>query len=182
MKFQKRTYNALSYDRDYKSFYPIAVTKIDFNGKQENILLSDLKIGDRIMVRNQEIIPVDAILINGEGNIDNSFITGESAAVTKKPGDKIFAGGKQIGSILELEVIKNVDQSYLTQLWNKEAFRKHETGLDTLTNTISKYFTFIILGITLIAGIYWARIDLEKMFQVVSAILIVACPLSLIHI
>ncbi|MBV2164960.1 MAG: heavy metal translocating P-type ATPase metal-binding domain-containing protein, partial [Kaistella sp.] len=177
--FQKRTYSALSYDRDYKSFYPIAVTKVDFNGKQENILLSDLKVGHRIMVRNQEIIPVDAILINGEGNIDNSFITGESASVPKKPGDKIFAGGKQVGSALELEVIKTVNQSYLTQLWNKEAFRKHETGLDTLTNHISKYFTFIILGITLIAGIYWGRIDFEKMFQVVAAILIIACPCAL---
>lgn len=177
--FQQRTYSALSYDRDYKSFYPIAVTKVDFEGKQEHILLSDLKIGDRIMVRNQEIIPVDAILINGEGNIDNSFITGESASVPKKAGDKIFAGGKQIGSALELEVIKNVNQSYLTQLWNKEAFKKFETGLDTLTNEISKYFTFIILGITLIAGIYWAQIDFEKMFQVVAAILIIACPCAL---
>ncbi|MDO4225520.1 MAG: heavy metal translocating P-type ATPase metal-binding domain-containing protein, partial [Bergeyella zoohelcum] len=177
--FQKRTYNALSYDRDYKSFYPIAVTKIDFGGRQTNVLLSELKVGDRIMVRNQEIIPVDAILISGEGNIDNSFITGESATIRKEAGDKIFAGGKQIGSVLELEVIKNVDQSYLTQLWNKEAFKKHETGLDTLTNEISKYFTFIILGITLLAGLYWARVDWEKMFQVVSAILIVACPCAL---
>ncbi|TXF76154.1 heavy metal translocating P-type ATPase [Chryseobacterium sp.] len=177
--FQKRTYSALSYDRDYKSFYPIAVTKVDFDGKQENIVLSDLKIGDRIMVRNQEIIPVDAILIKGEGNIDNSFITGESASIPKKAGDKIFAGGKQLGSALELEVIKTVNQSYLTQLWNKEAFRKYDTGLDTLTNEISKYFTFIILGITLIAGLYWGRTDSEKMFQVISAILIIACPCAL---
>ncbi|WHF50596.1 heavy metal translocating P-type ATPase metal-binding domain-containing protein [Chryseobacterium gotjawalense] len=177
--FQKRTYSALSYDRDYKSFYPIAVTKVDFDGKQQNILLNELKIGDRIMVRNQEIIPVDAILIQGEGNIDNSFITGESASIPKKPGDKIFAGGKQVGSVLELEVIKNVNQSYLTQLWNKEAFKKFETGLDTMTNDLSKYFTFIILGITLIAGIYWGQHDFEKMFQVVAAILIVACPCAL---
>lgn len=177
--FQKRTYNFLSYDRDYKSFYPIAVTRVDFNGKQENILLSELGVGDRIMVRNQEIIPVDSILIKGEGNIDNSFITGESAHISKKPGDKIFAGGKQSGSVLELEVIKSVDQSYLTQLWNKEAFKKFETGLDTMTNTISKYFTIIILAITLVAGIYWSTVDLEKMFQVVSAILIVACPCAL---
>lgn len=177
--FQKQTYNALSYDRDYKSFYPIAVTKVDFSGKQENILLNELQVGDRIMVRNQEIIPVDAILIQGEGNIDNSFITGESASIPKKPGDKIFAGGKQIGSALELEVIKTVNQSYLTQLWNKEAFKKFETGLDTMTNDISKYFTLIILGITLIAGIYWAQHDFERMFQVVAAILIVACPCAL---
>lgn len=177
--FQKRTYSSLSYDRDYKSFYPIAVTKVDFGGKQQNILLSEIKIGDRILVRNQEIIPVDAVLINGDGNIDNSFITGESESISKQPGDKIFAGGKQIGSSLELEVIKNVDQSYLTQLWNKEAFKKHETGLDTLINKISKYFTFIILGIALVSGIYWSFIDLEKMFQVISAILIIACPCAL---
>lgn len=177
--FQKRTYSALSYDRDYKSFYPIAVTKVDFNGVQQNILLSELKVGDRIMVRNQEIIPVDAVLIKGEANIDNSFITGESASIPKKAGDKIFAGGKQVGAILELEVIKNVNQSYLTQLWNKETFKKIESGLDTMTNKLSKYFTFIILGITLIAGIYWIRTDFEKMFQVVSAILIVACPCAL---
>ncbi len=177
--FQKRTYNALSYDRDYKSFYPIAVTKVDFEGHQQNILLNELQIGDRIMVRNQEIIPVDVILIKGEGNIDNSFITGESASIPKQPGDKIFAGGKQIGSVLELEVIKTVNQSYLTQLWNKEAFKKYETGLDTLTNRISKYFTFIILGITLLSAIYWAQEDFEKMFQVVAAILIVACPCAL---
>jgi len=177
--FQKRTYSALSYDRDYKSFYPIAVTKVDFNGKQDNILLSDLKIGDRIMVRNQEIIPVDAVLINGEGNIDNSFITGESASIPKKAGDKIFAGGKQIGSALELEVIKTVNQSYLTQLWNKEAFKKYETGLDNLTKKFQNISLFIILAITLIAGIYWGRIDFEKMFQVVAAILIIACPCAL---
>ena len=177
--FQKRTYLTLSYDRDYKSFYPIAVTKVETGGKQENILLSELKVGDRIMVRNQEIIPVDSILINGEGNIDNSFITGESATIDKKPGDKIFAGGKQVGSILELEVIKNVDQSYLTQLWNKEAFKKHETGLDTITNKVSKYFTAVILLITLISAIYWYPINTETMFQVISAILIIACPCAL---
>ncbi len=176
--FQQRTYSALSYDRDYKSFYPIAVTRIN-HGKQENILLSELQVGDRILVRNQEIIPVDAILISGDGNIDNSFITGESATVTKNPGDKIFAGGKQVGAVLELEVIKNVDQSYLTQLWNKEAFRRRESNLDTLTNKISQYFTPVLLLIATGAGIYWSSVDTEQMFQVISAILIIACPCAL---
>lgn len=177
--FQKRTYSALSYDRDYKSFYPIAVSRIQNEDEVENILLSELKIGDRIRVRNEEIIPVDSILIAGDAHIDNSFITGESSSIAKYPGDRIYAGGKQIGSVLELEVIKNVDQSYLTQLWNKEAFSTKETGLDNLTNQISKYFTLVILSITLIAGIYWSTVDFEKMFQVISAVLIVACPCAL---
>lgn len=177
--FQKRTYSALSYDRDYKSFYPIAVTRVDFGGKQEHILLSEIKKGDRILVRNQEIIPVDAILIQGEGNIDNSFITGEAATVKKKSGDRIYAGGKQVGQALELEVVKEVDQSYLTQLWNREVFQKQDPGLDTLVNRVSRYFTFVILGVALLAGIYWVQVSRETALQVVSAILIIACPCAL---
>src|SRR5690606_17848245 len=137
--FQQQSYKSLAFDRDYKSFYPIAVIKIS-EGMEAPTLVSDLKIGDRIVIRNEEIIPADAILMKGEAMIDNSFVTGESRLISKIPGDKIFAGGKQSGTALELEIIKEVDQSYLTQLWNNEAFRKSESGLNRLTNTISRYF------------------------------------------
>src|SRR5690606_27643240 len=120
--FQQRTYKALAFDRDYKSFYPIAVIRLH-NGIEEPILSSDLKVGDRILIRNEEIIPADGILMKGEAMIDNSFVTGESKLIQKNPGDKIFAGGKQSGQAIELEVIKEVNQSYLTQLWNNEAFQ-----------------------------------------------------------
>lgn len=178
--FQQRTYKSLAFDRDYKSFYPIAVTKVDFEN-QENILISELKIGDRILIRNQEIIPADAILIKGEAHIDNSFITGESKLLEKNPGDKIFAGGKQSGAIIELEIIKEVNQSYLTQLWNNDAFKKEYTSMETITNKVSKYFVFVILTITIFSGLYWFFIEknVSQMFQVISAILIVACPCAL---
>ncbi|MCB9202736.1 MAG: heavy metal translocating P-type ATPase metal-binding domain-containing protein [Flavobacteriales bacterium] len=176
--FQQRTYQSLSFDRDYKSFYPIAITRVDFE-EHKNILLSELKVGDRIIIRNEEIIPADVILIKGNAQIDNSFITGESKPIEKEIGDKIFAGGKQKGSLIECEVIKNVNQSYLTQLWNNSAFTKGESSINNLTNFVSKYFTIIILLITLLAGVYWYFIDISKMFQVITAILIVACPCAL---
>src|SRR5690606_3420725 len=75
--FQQRTYKALAFDRDYKSFYPIAVLRLK-DGVEEAVLLSDLKVGDRILIRNEEIIPADGILMKGEAMIDNSFVTGES--------------------------------------------------------------------------------------------------------
>ncbi|TWP24741.1 HAD family hydrolase [Apibacter muscae] len=179
--FQQRTYKSLAFDRDYKSFYPIAVTKIDPDNQQKNILISKLKIGDRILIRNGEIIPADAILIKGEAFIDNSFITGESHLIEKKSGQKIFAGGKQRGTMLELEIIKEVNQSYLTRLWNNEAFKKENSILDTITNSVSKYFVFVILIITLISGCYWYFIEknTSQMYQVITAILIVACPCAL---
>ena len=176
--FQRQTYQSLAFDRDYKSFYPIAVIKIN-NGTEEPVLLSDLKIGDRILIRNEEIIPADAVLIKGEALIDNSFVTGESTLVPKISGDKIFAGGKQSGQAIELEIIKEVNQSYLTQLWNNEAFQKEDSGLNKLTNNISRYFVIIILFIAFVSGIFWYFYDSKEVLQVVTAILIITCPCAL---
>src|SRR5690606_15906115 len=133
----------------------------------------------RIVIRNEEIIPADAILMKGEAMIDNSFVTGESRLISKIPGDKIFAGGKQSGTALELEIIKEVDQSYLTQLWNNEAFRKSESGLNRLTNTISRYFVWTILSIAVASGIFWYFKDSSQVLQVITAILIITCPCAL---
>lgn len=176
--FQRRTYQSLSFDRDYKSFYPIAVTKI-VDKSHHNILLSELKKGDRILLRDEEILPADAILMKGEARIDNSFVTGESKLISKKLGDKIYAGGKQSGAAIELEIIEELNQSYLTSLWNSDAFSKEQTQFDTLVNRVSQYFVWIILGIAIASGIYWYFADVSKLFQVVTAILIIACPCAL---
>lgn len=176
--FQQRTYKSMAFDRDYKSFYPIAVLKIS-DGIEQPILLSELKKGDRILIRNEEIIPADAVLMKGEAMIDNSFVTGESKLIQKNVGDRIFAGGKQSGQAIELEIIKDVKQSYLTQLWNNEAFQKEESKLNKLTNDISRYFVIIILFIAAASGIYWYFNDSNQVLQVVTAILIITCPCAL---
>lgn len=176
--FQRRTYQSLAFDRDYKSFYPIAVTKVLPEGNQ-NILLSDLKKGDRILLRDEEILPADAVLMKGEARIDNSFVTGESRLITKNQGDRIFAGGKHTGAAVELEIIEEVNQSYLTSLWNSEAFSKNETEFDTIINRVSRWFVWIVLAIALVSAVYWYFTDVSRMFQVITAILIIACPCAL---
>ncbi len=176
--FQRKTYESLSFDRDYKSYFPVAVTKL--GDSEENIPVNDLKTGDRILIRNEELIPADCILLKGEALIDNSFVTGEATPVKKQSGDRIFAGGKQMGEAIELEVIKPVEQSYLTQLWNNEIFTKGErVDFKSLTDRISKYFTVAILIIATIAAAYWYAVDPRKAFTVFTAILIVACPCAL---
>jgi Cu+-exporting ATPase len=176
--FQQRTYKTLAFDRDYKSFYPIAVLRINKETEQA-VLLSDLKVGDRILIRNEEIIPADSVLMKGEAMIDNSFVTGESKLIEKKAGDKIYAGGKQSGQAIELEVIKEVNQSYLTQLWNKEAFSREESALNKLTNNISRYFVLVVLLIALVSAVFWSFYDASEVLQVVTAILIITCPCAL---
>ena len=137
--YQGRTYQALSFERDYKSYFPVAVTKLNGDEK-ESIQLKTLKENDRILIRNQELIPADSKVVKGNANIDYSFVTGESMPIHKNIGDMIFAGGRQVGSNIELEVIKNVEQSYLTQLWNQDPKGKDSaSNLNNVINKVSEY-------------------------------------------
>ena len=177
--FQQKTYSFLSFERDYKSYFPIAVTKV-FNKTEVPVQVYDIKKGDRLLIRNQELIPVDGILINGKAKIDYSFVTGESETVTKQSGDKLFAGGKQTSGVIEMEALKSVEQSYLTQLWSNDVFSKNkEDGFTTLTNAISKNFTIAVLSIAFIATTFWLYYDASKAMNVFTAVLIIACPCAI---
>ena len=184
--FQQRTYNFLSFERDYKSYFPIGITKILPNGKEESVQVYDIEAGDRLLIRNQELIPVDGILIRGEGNIDYSFVTGEANPVQKVSGDKLFAGGKQMQGAIEIEALKGISQSYLTQLWSNEIFNKDKDDqFKTLTDKVSKYFTITILAISFISLIvwilraYWGYSEPVMALNVFTAVLIIACPCAL---
>ena len=176
---QNKTYEGLSFERDYRSYFPLAVNRIE-NGKEEAVPVKNLKKSDIIRVRNGEIIPADSILSSKEANIDYSFVTGESDAVHKIKDDLIYAGGRQIGASILLQVQKPVSQSYLTQLWNNEAFKKEgNSEFESLVNRISKYFTISVLLIALAGLSIWLAIDIDKSWFVFTAVLIVACPCAL---
>ncbi|TYP74261.1 heavy metal translocating P-type ATPase [Aquimarina intermedia] len=180
--FQQKTYSFLSFERDYKSYFPIAVTRItsDRYKKEETIQIYDIKKGDRLLIRNHELIPVDSILIEGDGQIDYSFVTGESNLVHKELGDSLFAGGRQSAGALQIEALESVEQSYLTQLWSNDVFNQDKDSRYTnITDTVSKYFTITILMIACIATAYWIYADASQAAQVCTAILIIACPCAL---
>ena len=178
--FQIKTYSFLSFERDFKSYFPIAITRINADFSEESVPIYDIKKGDRLLIRNQELIPVDGILISTESEIDYSFVTGESVPISKKSGDKLFAGGKQIGKIIEMEVLFSVSQSYLTQLWSNDVFQKRvDQKHKTITDKISLYFTPILLLIAFSGFGYWIVSDVATAFNVFTAVLIVACPCAL---
>lgn len=180
--FQSKTFDALNFERNYKSYFPLSVTIRNKNSKksvnsEKTIPVTNLKIGDRIIIRSNELIPADSILFSGEANIDYSFVTGESIPVPKVAGEIIYAGGKQIGSAIELEVIRDVSQSYLTQLWNNESFiKKDEDKFNSLVNVVGKYFTIAILLIASAAFLYWYPESLRTAINAFTAVLIIACP------
>ncbi|RIV73701.1 heavy metal translocating P-type ATPase [Flagellimonas aequoris] len=178
--FQQRTYAYLSFERDYKSYFPIAVTRLKSSGEEENVQIYNVEVGDRILIRSHEIIPVDAILIKGHAEIDYSFVTGESEAVFRESGEKLFAGGKQLGDVLEVEVLKSVSQSYLTQLWGNSIFSKDKVShFQSLTDSIGKRFTIAVLTIATLATVFWLIYLPGMALNVFTSVLIIACPCAI---
>jgi Cu+-exporting ATPase len=177
--FQSITYKHMSFERDYQSYFPVSVT-LNKNGTEMPVPISKVKSGDKVIIHSEELIPADGLLLNGDALIDYSFVTGESTPVHKNTGDLIYAGGKQKGSTIELHVQKTVEQSYLTQLWNHESFRKEKhASVSGLADRISKYFTLIILATAAGTALYWIPTDIHTAILAATAILVIACPCAL---
>lgn len=177
--YQQKTYDTLSFDRDYKAYFPLAVTRIK-RGEEEVIALTKLQVGDIIRVRHEELIPSDSILLEGEASIDYSFVTGEEVPVVKRQGELIYAGGRQKGNPISLTVQKTPSQGYLTDLWNNESFEKKEDrSLETLATRISGKFTLTVLVIALGALVYWSYTDIALGVRAFTAVLIITCPCAL---
>ncbi|MEZ4955389.1 MAG: heavy metal translocating P-type ATPase metal-binding domain-containing protein [Saprospiraceae bacterium] len=177
--FQQKTYHQLSFERDYKSYFPIAATILK-NNAESSVALNQLNIGDTVIIRNKELIPADGILKNGQANIDYSFVTGESDPVKKEVNEKIFAGGRQIGQAIEVLLIKKVSQSYLTQLWNDDVFQKKEAAsASTLSDKVGKRFTITILLVAFSTLFYWLSRDTGIAINAFTAVLIIACPCAI---
>lgn len=176
--FQQRTWHELSFERDYKSYFPVAASVK--NGDDELIVpIHRLVPGDIILVRSQEIIPADGILLRGPATVDYSFVTGEAVPVTVTSGERIFAGGKQMGESIEISLTRRVSQSSLTRLWNDNAFKTNQKGTATkLADQAGRIFSWIILAVGGGAFAYWGIV--ENSFAIglnaFTAVMIVACP------
>jgi len=176
---QLSTFNFLSFERDYKSYFPIAVTKLE-DDKEMPIQVYEIEKQNKLLIRNQELIPVDSILISEHAYIDYSFVSGEAIPVEKKSGDKIFAGGKQMGEAIVIESIKTVSQSYLTQLWSNDVFqKKNDFKFRSITDRASQLFTPALLFIAFVGLFSWGFYNWNIAFNVFTAVLIVACPCAL---
>jgi Cu+-exporting ATPase len=175
--FQQKTYAQISFDRDFKSYFPIACTVLK-NDQEIQLTLDKLQIGDIVLIRHGELIPADGVLETGDARIDYSFVTGESALVDKSKNDLLYAGGRQMGGMISVRILKTVSNSYLTQLWNDQAFDKSKESGQTsqIADKVARFFTAVILIVSLGALFYWLPKDSSIAINAFTAVLIVACP------
>ena len=178
--FQSRTIASQSFDRDYKSFFPMAVTRL-VEGKYIPTEVNAICEKDVIVIHSQEIIPVDAMLSKGRAEIDYSFVNGESTIQHIAPGQIIYAGARQTGGQLEMIVVKPLAQSYLTGLWNKATVRKQKYYEDQFYDRAGAAFGIAVLVIGLASFAYWfMRGDSQRMWNSITTVFIIACPCILL--
>lgn len=176
---QNKTYRQLSFERDYTSYFPVAVSVLKDNSEIPTPL-PGIKAGNTLLIHHQELIPADGILTKGRAFIDYSFVTGESMPVLKETGELLYAGGRQTEGNIELLVIKEVSQSYLTGLWNKSEFKSEKHTRPSFVNLLSRYFTYIVFAIAMVTAVYWQFYDQSKIWPAVTAVFIIACPCALL--
>lgn len=177
--FQSKTYESLAFDRDYKSYFPLAIQKW-MGSDWAPVIVYELQQGDRIRVRHQEIIPADSKLLSAETFVDYSFVTGESKPVQVSKGDLVYAGGRLLGQPIELLVEKKTSQSHLTSLWNNEIFQKvEESGYKKIIDRAARSFTWVVMALALVTAFYWYFFNPAQMWLVITSVLMVACPCAL---
>lgn len=177
---QEQTYKTIAFDRDYKSFFPIAVDVLK-NNIWVSTAIDKIQEKDVVKIYSEDIIPFDGLLSKGKALIDYSFVTGETLPVEIEKGSFIYAGAKQKAESIEVVVVKPVSQSYLTNLWNNEVFKYKSKPKPSYTDIWGKYFTLVVFAIAVIASIYWYKANnIPYMLNAITTVLIVACPCALL--
>lgn len=172
--FQSKTYESLSFERDYTAYFPVAVTRIN-EEIEEIVEIDKISIGDLIKLRNEEIIPCDALLTSDTVSIDYSFVTGESEPIRLHKGDFIYAGGKIVGKPAIVRAENESNRSQLTRIWNESG----ESATEEKSDRLSVYFLSGVLILAAASAIIWYFLDLHRIVEIVVAVLIVACPCAL---
>jgi hypothetical protein len=131
----------------------LGVTRLGEDGKEDATTIGALRPGERIIVRHNELVPADAVLREGEGYIDYSFVSGENTPVHRHSGELVYAGARQTGGRIVLEVVKTVSQSYITQLWNNNEGAARKNRERSYIHPWSRYFTLALFTVAAGAGI-----------------------------
>jgi Cu+-exporting ATPase len=152
------------------------------DGREKDIPLSEVKVGDMVLVRPGGSIPVDGIIIEGQSGIDESMLTGEPMPVDKTPGDKVFGGTINAEGLIKMEaraVGKDTALAGIVRLVQEAQGSK--APIQALADRVAAVFVPAVIAIAMVTFILWWGIGGEfvpAMIRMV-AVLVIACPCAL---
>jgi Cu+-exporting ATPase len=151
-------------------------------GKDRDVPIDDVKVGDVLLVKPGEKVPVDGMIIDGGSSVDEAMLTGESMPVNKAKGDNVFGATINIGGAFQMQATKVGQDTTLAQIVKMVAEAQvNKAPIQRLADRVSGVFVPIVLGIAIITAVAWYFVtgDIYQSFVPAVAVLVIACPCSL---
>jgi len=159
---------------------PASCLRLDAAGQSERVLLSELKLGDRVLVQPGGLIPADGRILSGQSSIDESVLTGEYLPLPRAPGDAVTAGTLNVEGPLTVAVDALGDDTRLSAIVRLlERAQSDKPKLAEIADRVSQWFLVIVLLAAAVVGLVWWYIDPQRAFWIVLALLVATCPCAL---
>ncbi|WP_343657208.1 heavy metal translocating P-type ATPase [Cupriavidus sp.] len=152
------------------------------NGVEQTVPLADVRVGDEIIVRPGERIPVDAEVVTGSSQADESMLTGESLPVPKQPGDRLTGGSINFEGLLVARTVAVGAETVLARIIRMvEHAQAAKAPIQRMVDQVSAVFVPVVLGIALATLLGWGLVagDWSQALLNAVAVLVIACPCAL---
>lgn len=167
---------ALSSTRRLLELQPKLATLID-DGQAKVVPVRSVKIGDHVLVKPGEQVPVDGVVIEGQSGVDESMLTGESLPVLKTVDTQVVAGsfnGEGALTVRAEQVLRNTALAKIVELM--ERAQSSKAPIQALADRIVPWFVVITLSLASMTFLYWYQTDIEMALLAATSVLIITCP------
>ena len=159
---------------------PASCLRLDGQDQAQRILLTELRIGDRVLVQPGALLPADGRILTGQSSVDESLLTGEYLPQPRGVGDSVTAGTLNVEGPLTVEVQALGDDTRLSAIVRLlERAQSEKPRLAELADQVAHWFLIGVLGAAAIVGLVWWQLDSERAFWIVLALLVATCPCAL---
>jgi Cu2+-exporting ATPase len=159
---------------------PASCLKLGADGQTVRILLSELAIGDQVLVQPGALIPADGRIVSGQSSVDESVLTGEYLPQSRGRGDAVTAGTLNVEGPLTIAVDALGDDTRLSAIVRLlERAQADKPRLAELADRVAQWFLLVVLVVAAVVGLVWWQIDPQRAFWIVLALLVATCPCAL---
>ena len=181
LKSRSKTADAI---KSLLNMRPTTATLVTPTNEEKIIPIEDIQVGDSLRIRPGEAIPVDGIILEGKGAIDESMLTGEPIPDQKLSGDSVMAGSMNLDGALIIQAVKVGESTVLAQIIEMVASaQRSKAPMQKMADSVSKYFVLVVFGVSILTFFAWGIfvVDQSWSYGLINAVavLIIACPCAL---
>ncbi|MGV8918377.1 MAG: heavy metal translocating P-type ATPase [Pseudomonas sp.] len=159
---------------------PASCLRLSADGQSERILLSELKLGDRVLVHPGSVLPADGKILEGHTSVDESLLTGEYLPQPRTVNDHVTAGTLNVEGALTVEVLALGHDTRLSAIVRLlERAQAEKPRLAEIADRAAQWFLILSLIFAAVIGVIWWQIDPSRAFWIVLAMLVATCPCAL---